>query len=78
MILMNEYILSIVTAQSMIHKVELRDLFYFFKACLFILREGKNKRGRGREREGERAGSALSAWSLMQGLNSQTVRSGPE
>ena len=45
-------------------------------------REGECKRGRGRERETEdlkqAPGSMLSAQSLMQGLNSWTVRSLPE
>ena len=44
-------------------------------------REYMQEQGRSREREGEResqAGSTLSVQSLMQGLNSQTVRSRPE
>ena len=50
---------------------------FFFLLSLFIYFE----REREREREAERqfqAGSALSAQSLMQGLNSHTMRSWPE
>ena len=56
----------------------------FFEVYLFIFRErGREQvrewqRDREREREREsQAGSALPAWSLTWGLNSQTVRSRP-
>ena len=55
--------------------------FYLFvQVYLFILREKESSSRGGAEREGERksqAGPHLSVWSLMQGSNSQTVRSWP-
>ena len=57
-------------------------LFCFFFFLMFIyFWGGKNMSGEGAETEVDRksqAGSALSAQSLMQDLNSQTVRSLPE
>ena len=60
--------------------VKKKTLLIFKKVHLFILRERECKWGRKRERgrESPQAGSALSAWSPVWGLNSWTVRSWPE
>ena len=59
--------------------------FFFFNVYLFLTekererereRESEHEWQRGREREAQKApGSELAAQNLMQGLNSQTVRS---